>query len=115
MYKMGLMNWISTGKSAKLKTEDGEAGRLTQLPLRHQSEKKLFYTLIFILADTSGLLLWRSRALFSRKFIFPIEVKQVPIYVGGRWGYLPEKLSLLPPWCDLNTRILPVPNPQPWL
>ena len=30
-------------------------------------------------------------------FISRIEVKKMPIYVGGRWGHLPEKLSLFFP------------------
>ena len=63
-----------------------------------------FYILIFIWADTPGLLLWRSKAPFSNfglKSLFHVlKKKKVPIYVGGRWGHLPdlpEKLSMLSP------------------
>ena len=68
-----------------------------------------FYTLIFISADTSELLLWRSRAFILTKFspiIFNslVKVKHVPIYVGERWGHLAEKLSLPPPLSELTSR-----------
>ena len=38
------------------------------------------------------------QSFFSLEIVISrIEVKQVPIYVEGRWGSLPMKLSLLPP------------------
>ena len=40
-----------------------------------------------------------------KTFILQVEVKQMPIYVGGQWGHSPEKLSLLPPPPWINTNI----------
>ena len=56
--------------------------------------------------------MYRNIFLFDLKiFISRVEVRKLPIFVGGRWGSLAEKLSLLSPpgpplyfWCENNRK-----------
>ena len=61
-----------------------------------------------------------SRVLFSKLglkiFISPVEVKIVPIYVGGRWGHFPKDGEAAFPLCDTYSEWVDFTLPkQSWL